>query len=148
MTHSIILPPKRWEEDSHIYDTIRHKVWYRRLLARKRHIPLLKQAEILYHAGGILMETVCSQFGVDEREFRDWYGFHVQSAEFKPLGAKEQQAVDYAYSVYCAKNANKSFRHCLSEAAYVFSLPKRPLIEQWEINPLVYPSVYKQINNA
>jgi transposase-like protein len=140
----IILPPKRWEEDSPDFDLLRHKLWYRRGLKRKHLIPALKEAANLYHEGGRLVKSVCAEFGVDEREFRDWYGFHIQSTAFEPLGPKEQRVLDAAYAIYCDSSANYSFRHCIERAAEYYGMKKRPLVEAWEVNPIVYPTGYKQ----
>jgi hypothetical protein len=138
-----ILPPKRWQEDSPEFDLLRHKLWYRRGLKRKHHIPMLKLAAAT-HAQGRTMVEACLAFGVDSRELRDYIAFSGQRAANEPLGPKEQRVLDAAYAIYCDSSANYSFRHCIERAAEYYGMKKRPLVEAWEVNPTVYPTGYKQ----
>ena len=145
----IQLPPKRWEDgDNPIYDTIRHKRWFGRGLKRKRHIPFLKQAALKYQKEGGLVKDVCLEFGVNEREFRDWYAFSVQMAANQPLEPLQQVVINAAYSLYCECNADKSFRHCIEQAAGHYGVSRRPIVELWEVRKDVYPTGYKPESNV
>jgi hypothetical protein len=143
MQNKPTLPPKRWQDgDDPIYDTIRHKRWFGRGLKRKHHIPMLKQAAIKYQRDGGLVKDVCAEFGVNEREFRDWYAFSVQTAPNPPLGPKEQAVINAAYAIYCDSNADHSFRHCVEKSAGYYGVSRRPLVELWEVRRDVYPTGY------
>lgn len=143
MSH--LLPPKRWQEDGPQFDGLRHKLWYNRLLKRKKHIPMLKLAAAAYQAeDGLSMDEACVEFGVDSRELRDWIAFHDQMAAFEPLGPKDQAVMNAAYAIYCDSNADYSFRHCIEKSANYYSVAKRPLVEAWEVNPTVYPTGLKR----
>jgi len=146
MSANLVLPPKRWESaDSPIFDSIRFRKWFTRGQKRKHLIPALKQAAALYNDGsGRLVKDVCAEFQVDEREFRDWYRFHVQKAAFAPLSPKEQVVLNAAYAIYCDSNAEYSFSTCVEKAADYYGMKKRPLRELWEVNPNAYPTVYQK----
>ena len=142
---NIVLPPKRWQSaDDPIYDAIRFRKWFTRGQRRKRLIPALKHAALLYNSGGRLVKDVCAESGVDEREFRDWYAFHCQKAAFKPLGPKEQVVLNAAYAIYCDSNAEHSFSTCVEKAADYYGMKKRPMRELWEVDPNAYPTVYQK----
>lgn len=145
MTSGVILPPKRWESaDDPIYDAIRFRKWFTRGQRRKHLIPTLKQAALDYTQGDRTIKDVCFDFGVDEREFRDFYGFHYQKAAFEPLGPKEQVVLNAAYAIYCDSNAEYSFSTCVEKAADYYGMKKRPMRELWEVNPNAYPTVYQK----
>lgn len=144
-SNKLQLPPKRWESaDDAKYDQIRFRRWFTRGQKRKHLIPALKLAALFYSQGQALIKTICLEFNVDEREFRDFYRFHYQKAAFEPLGPKEQVVLNAAYAIYCDSNAEYSFSTCVEKAADYYGMKKRPMRELWEVNPNAYPTVYQK----
>ncbi len=141
------LPPKRWEstQDSK-YDQIRHHKWFARLEKRKHHIPLLQQAYAMHLQMGqhVTQKFICGQWGVSEREFRD-YCHHVDGMRIDGhISDRQQDAINHAYHYYQQGNASHSFTAHLKACAPQFGLNQRALIELWLTEPAFYPIGYIQ----
>ncbi len=137
------LPPKRWQdaEDSQ-FDSIRFKSWFERLLKRKHHIPLLREAYRAMQSDKDLTQfAACAVFNVDERELRDYIKFHQLTGINATVD--EQYCIDVAYKNYCHNHANLSFTEEMRMAATACHLDPRSMKEKWEIDPNYYPTNYE-----
>jgi len=134
------LPPKRWQEDSPEFDSLRHLPWYKSLLVRKKHIPSLHQAYLLIQKG-LPQWKAAAEFKVDERELRDYQRYKAGM----PLGItlSQQTAIRAAYSIYCDSLLKYPFHYCVERSADYHGLNPRALRELWEIDPTVYPNGYE-----
>jgi hypothetical protein len=134
------LPPKRWQEDSPEWDSLRHLPWYNALLVRKKQIPALKQAYLLT-LKGVPQWKAAAEFQVDERELRDYQKYQAGM----PLGITlgEQRAILAAYAMYCDSALKHPFHYCVERSAEYHGLNPRALREKWEIDPCVYPNGYQ-----
>lgn len=142
MKNQIVLPPKRWETaESPIFDPIRGKPWFQKLLKRKHHIPALEQAyrECMANLNET-QKSIAKIWDVDERELRDYIKFkHDQNPE---ITDQAQRVIDMAYKLYCESKAIRSFSWCVELAANAAGLRTRPYRELWEVCPNYYPSSY------
>jgi len=134
------LPPKRWQEDSPEWDSLRHLPWYNGLLVRKKQIPALHQAYLLIQKGQPQWKAA-AEFQVDERELRDYQKYKAGL----PLGISpvEQRAITAAYALYCDSNLKHPFHYCVERSAEYHGLNPRALRELWETDPTVYPNGYQ-----
>ena len=139
----IVLPPKRFEDDSDPkYDNIRHKKWFWRLRERRSKLPALKQAYLAWK-GNMLQQQASIEFGVDPRELRDYIAFYEDKEPKLPDNIKTMQAVmDEAYRRYCESGAERNIREYLAEAAPLYGLKARHVVELWEVGKSFYPQGY------
>ncbi len=136
------LPPKRWEDaNDPRWDSIRHRPWFRRLLERKRHIPALKQAYEVIKQGHPQWKAA-AEFGVDERELRDFILFHFFTPTPEKYFAPQSwiDAINYAYDQYQFDGGRLAFHAYLMASAKTFGLNPRAVRERWEIDPNFLPS--------
>lgn len=141
--HQIRLPPKRFEPgDDPVYDEIRPRSWFGRLLKRKWQIPFLREAWRCVRYDGFNQKLASFLHGVDERELRDYSAFvDGKGMAIEPVS---QEVLDDAYHNYCEDGAKLNIRAYISSSAALFGVNPRPVIELWEVHPLFYPSGYKK----
>lgn len=133
--------PKRWESaESTVYDPIRGKPWFRRLLKRKRQIPALREASKLVSQGQPQWKAA-AEFGVDERELRDYRNYIIGSCN--PISRVEQDILDHAYDQYQFDGARLAFHAYVMSSAKMLGLNPRAIRELWEIHPFFLPTVYQ-----
>jgi len=145
------LPPKRYQ-DYHdtVYDSIRHNPWFRILEARREKIKMLEMAYGLTKTGMLTQTDACTEFGVEERDLRDYRDFvegRSKLAEVEPIGTRRayQGLLDHAYDVYCDTAAAYSFAVLINKESRLFGLNPRPVIELWEVSADAWPAHYKGI---
>lgn len=143
----IVLPPKRFQSTLDAkYDVLRHKHWFAELAKRRAKLGLLKQAYIMFiHTGRQAMAAL--EFGVDERELRDYIRFNARAETFdvKTLGRAFQHVLDSAYRKYCRDKAEYHIRHYIKEDSVMMTFSPRHVVEAWEIDANFYPTGYPYI---
>jgi len=139
------LPPKRYEDPSlPIYDSIRHKEWFPRLLVRRLKIPVLAACREAYNKEHETMVHQCAKFEVDEREFRDYIRFVNNGITSCSVDHKTTRAIiELAYNAYCNDNADDPFTRYLEHFARMFGVPPRHITELWETDNLYRPEASK-----
>lgn len=136
----LVLPPKRFQEvNNPIYDPIRPKVWFKGLLKRRAKLPALKQAALGIRKYGD-QKVVASEYGVDERELRDYIAFF--SHPWPKPDPTYQHIMDKAYGMYCDFNATNHIRFYLAIVAPFYRIKPRHVEELWETHPNYYPTGY------
>ncbi len=134
------LPPKRFEDPyDPRFDTIAGKPWYHRLIARREQIPMLHQAAL--KAKETTQKAAAEEYGVDERELRDYLGF-IDSVN-KRASPTFQRILDDAYQAYNQSKASSHIRFFIEQAAPRYGVNPRHVTEIWEISNSFYPSGYK-----
>lgn len=137
------LPPKRYEPvDNPKYDQIRSKPWFWRLKDRRDKIPLLKQAFDRWNEGKSQL-SASTEFGIHERELRDYISFSMRMPASK-IGDRViiQKIIDEAYDRYCADNATRNYRDYINQVSYTYGVKPRQAIELWETDSTLWPSGY------
>ena len=139
----IVLPPKRFDDPANPkYDPIRHHPWFARLLQRRAKIDLLRSALNLQSQNKITQKSAAEQYGVDERELRDYEKWIMGSHQTANIN--QQAIIDHAYKDYCGRGGYRPFTLCLKVAAQLFGEAARPIIEKWEVDPRYFPSNYNK----
>ncbi len=138
----IILPPKRFEDDSDPrFDSVRHKGWFPALRERREKLPLLREAKSYYDGNSDVSQMECAaMFSVDERELRDYCSF-VNKSFGKP-SSTFQHILDRAYEIYCLNKGDISLRACLDRVAGFYGKNPRHVMEDFEVNPTFLPTGY------
>lgn len=139
----MILQPKRWQlADSPIYDPIRFRPWFQRLLKRKKHITKMR-ACLFEFAGAetaLTQEEHCDKWNVSPREFRDFVNFW--SGEGPPISPEYLSILTSAYNAYCEHSAIRPIQRFIADIAPLYGVNYRHVWEMWEIHPKFYPSDY------
>jgi hypothetical protein len=140
------LPPKRFEDpEQPCFDSIRFKPWYAKLYKRREKIPMLAAARQEWVSTKKSQIDVCVEFGISEREFRDYTKYASGVASTCPIPDDVlQYAIDAAYIAYCNDNASDPFTRYIEGAAKLFGINPRQLSEQWETVPSFFPTLYER----
>jgi hypothetical protein len=141
----IPLPPKRFQPvDDPRYDAIRFRPWFRSLAERRAKLPMLRQAYLQWSNGLELTQKAAAEaYGVDERELRDYVDFILGVCRVPEGNGKQfRGALDHAQMTYIHNQARNSFTKELEQAARIFGLKPRHLVEVWEVDSTFYPTLY------
>jgi hypothetical protein len=116
-------------------------------LQRREKLPALEgayQASIVNDSGWLY--AIAVQWGVDERELRDYIDFrdgvsHLATHPAEKV-ARAQTVLDEAYIIYC--QSSEPFARCIKSAALAHGKPDVPRFfnEMWEVDPFFYPTGY------
>jgi hypothetical protein len=142
----IPLPPKRFQDPADpVYDPIRHKPWFGKLLKRRAKLPLLEQA--LKRLGDCSQKQAAEEFGLDERELRDYLHWAEGVVEGIPMvapciGRKYQAVLDDANSMYQHNNGYAHIRFYIELWAPLWGMKPRHVTELWEVDPTFLPLGY------
>jgi hypothetical protein len=144
------LPPKRYQDDKDpMFDSIRHNKWFATLETRREKLPQLRQAHTLITVEGLHMVEAAVLMDIDERELRDFYDFTDGRSRFGELDDRTkklyQAILDASYDSYKYLGASVPFTKIVHRTASLFGVDGRPVVELWDIDPLVYPTSYKGI---
>jgi hypothetical protein len=141
----IPLPPKRFQRPDHPkYDPIRPFPWFARLEERRAKIGHLALAYHEWKVEGKMQLEAATNWGVDERELRDFGAFVEGRKLVTPdVGRNFQAILDDAYGHYLAANGKYHIRHFIETIAPFFGIKGRHVVEMWEADPAFYPTGYK-----
>jgi hypothetical protein len=144
-----VLPPKRFESLADtIFDPIRGRPWFQKLVKRREQIPLLEQAYKAHRDmhRSMTQYDAATQFNVDERELRDFIKYVDGVSVFSSLTKAEQlvyqRILDNAYDLYDRFRAQENFRYYIEGCAKPFGLDARPVWELYDIDPTWFPTGY------
>ncbi len=108
---------------------------------------MLRQAMLAQAVDGLSQKEAAEQYGVDERELRDYEFFEAGiPLKNRVSGLKiptYQHILDAAYEAYCQHSAIRHIRSFIEDMAPLYGVPARPIIELWEVCPDFYPSSYE-----
>jgi hypothetical protein len=140
----IPLPPKRFQNPADpVYDPIRHKPWFGKLLKRRAKLPLLEQALLAWMVGGS-QKQAAEEFGLDERELRDYRNW-IERAQLVPICASKktfQHILEAAHATYQNTGGSRHLRTYIEVHASRWGLTPRHVTELWEVDPTFFPLGY------
>lgn len=138
------LPPKRFQSTwEPVYDVLRHKRWFADLNKRRAKLPLLQQAYARFMETGMQKKSSI-EFGIDERELRDYVRFITKEKTIEPDKQRAfQLLLDHAYRAYCRDKAQYHLREYVRYDYGLASLNPRAVVEAWEVDANFYPTGYK-----
>lgn len=89
---------------------------------------------------GLTQQKVCDKWGIDPRELRDYTNFR------RGFGSKippvYQSILNSAYNAYREHFAIRPIQSFIRDAAPLYGVKARPVVELWEVDPFFYPSDY------
>ncbi len=97
--------------------------------------------EMAYKALGLMSQRdAAAQFGVDERELRDYAAF-IEGIS-RAVDVTEIHILNAAYQAYCEHHGMRHINSFIEDTAPLYGVNPRHVTERWEVDANFYPTHY------